>query len=278
MRRGAALVSISLIAILSLFPTRTLARNDLESTLRQTFKKKLLLLRTPFVSTLLKFDQNGNLLGTSETGPWTTNGILQVNNLWLEKQQLKIAGERVILVLGLEKDRLVPVVSDRPVHITVDLSGSPIGQPQLSEILFKVFAAERLEERFDTYWKPLVDLDQPLEDIKNSRPEGTVGVLSGQRLVYYVARPTVTPPTPLRTPEPQYSEEARQGRVQGKSDVIMIINEEGAPEIIKLSQALYRSLDINALLALSEWKFRPGMRKGIPVPVIIHVQIRFSLY
>jgi len=36
-------------------------------------------------------------------------------------------------------------------------------------------------------------------------------------------------------------------------------------------------LDENAIQALKQWKFRPGMKNGIPVDVALNIEVNFSL-
>jgi TonB family protein len=36
-------------------------------------------------------------------------------------------------------------------------------------------------------------------------------------------------------------------------------------------------LDENAIQALKQWRFRPGMRNGVPVDVALNIEVNFNL-
>jgi outer membrane biosynthesis protein TonB len=37
-------------------------------------------------------------------------------------------------------------------------------------------------------------------------------------------------------------------------------------------------LDEKAIEAVAKWRFRPGMKRGVPVPVYANVEVNFRLY
>jgi TonB family protein len=247
--------------------------------LRHSFEKQLLSLRIPYTSTTLKFDSDGKLRGKADVRPWTTRGVLRVKKLSLKAASLEIEGERVILVLGIDKAKsLGPVVTNRPVHIAVEFSQPPVDEGQVRSALSNVFNGGDLQQRFAEYWYPLVDLDQGLQDIKKQKPDGIIGIITPNRPVYYVVPNVVTPPQSIYTPDPDYSANARKERVQGDSLLTLVVSENGLPEIMKLERSLEQSLDIRALLAISEWRFKPATKDGKPVAVLIQVKMTFHLY
>jgi len=87
----------------------------------------------------------------------------------------------------------------------------------------------------------------------------------------------VSAPTIVYRVEPTYSEEARKAKYQGVVVLSAIVRKDGSIEIIKVVRGLGLGLDENAIQALKQWKFRPGMRNGIPVDVALNIEVNFSL-
>jgi TonB family protein len=87
----------------------------------------------------------------------------------------------------------------------------------------------------------------------------------------------VTPPTVLQRVEPQYSEEARKARYQGTVVLEAIVRRDGTCDIIRVVRSLGFGLDENAMQALRQWRFRPGLRNGVPVDVSLNIEVNFNL-
>jgi periplasmic protein TonB len=87
----------------------------------------------------------------------------------------------------------------------------------------------------------------------------------------------VVPPVKLSGDTPVYTEEARQGRVQGVVILEAIIDELGDVENVTVLKGLPLGLTETALLATRDWKFKPATRDGTPVPVFYNLTVRFSL-
>jgi len=89
--------------------------------------------------------------------------------------------------------------------------------------------------------------------------------------------PCATAPRPIHSPEPEYSEEARQAKIQGTVVLGTIIGADGHTHDIYVVISLGHGLDEQAIKALREWTFEPGISGGVPVPVLINVKIDFHL-
>jgi|SwirhisoilCB1_FD_contig_91_1852401_length_1288_multi_3_in_0_out_0_1 protein TonB len=87
----------------------------------------------------------------------------------------------------------------------------------------------------------------------------------------------VSPPSVVSRVEPQYSEEARKARYQGTVVLEAIVRKDGTVDILRVVRSLGFGLDENAIQALKQWKFRPGMRAGIPVDVALNIEVNFNL-
>ena len=89
--------------------------------------------------------------------------------------------------------------------------------------------------------------------------------------------PGMTPPTIITRVEPQYTDEARELHYKGTVVVHAVINEDGSVKIGEVVQGLDHGLTESATKALEQWKFRPGMKNGKPVPVALNIEVNFNL-
>lgn len=87
----------------------------------------------------------------------------------------------------------------------------------------------------------------------------------------------VSPPTVVYRVDPQYSEEARKARFQGTVVLEAIVRRDGTVDVIRVIRSLGFGLDQNAMSALKQWRFRPGMRNGVPVDVSLNIEVNFNL-
>jgi TonB family protein len=88
----------------------------------------------------------------------------------------------------------------------------------------------------------------------------------------------ITAPLPLNAPKPHYTEAARKAKITGTCVVRVIVDAEGKPRDAKIVKSLDPGLDQQALNAVMQYRFKPAMRRGQPVPVQIALEIGFSLY
>jgi protein TonB len=88
----------------------------------------------------------------------------------------------------------------------------------------------------------------------------------------------VTAPIPIYKPEPPYSEEARKAKYQGTVVLLIVVDAQGSVSDARVVKPLGLGLDEKALETIHTWKFKPGMRNGIPVPVRVMVEVTFRLF
>jgi len=89
----------------------------------------------------------------------------------------------------------------------------------------------------------------------------------------------VTIPRVIREVKPQYTADAMRAKVQGMVWVECIVMPDGNVGDARITKSLDSvfGLDQEALKAARQWKFVPGMRQGEPVPVIITIELTFTL-
>lgn len=84
-------------------------------------------------------------------------------------------------------------------------------------------------------------------------------------------------PVLLNKIEPQYTEEARAGRIQGVTLLYAEIGTDGAAHNIKVTRSLEPGLDQQAIDAVSQWQFQPGQKDGAEVTVASTIEINWRL-
>jgi periplasmic protein TonB len=89
----------------------------------------------------------------------------------------------------------------------------------------------------------------------------------------------VSMPVEIRKGTPRYTNEAMRARVQGTVLVSCIVRTDGVCGDVHVVRGLEPAfgLDDEAIKAAREWRFRPGMRKGMPVAVQVTMEIDFVL-
>jgi protein TonB len=90
----------------------------------------------------------------------------------------------------------------------------------------------------------------------------------------------VSPPVEIYVPKPQYTPDAMRARIQGRVWVECVVQTNGTCTNTRVARSLdpLFGLDQEALKAARLFRFRPGMRKGEPVPVLVTIELTFSLH
>jgi protein TonB len=83
-------------------------------------------------------------------------------------------------------------------------------------------------------------------------------------------------PAALSKVDPKYPPTLIKEHVEGEVILYAIIRGDGSVDSIQLVRGIDEQLDANAAKALSQWKFRPASRQGVPVDleVIVHIPFR----
>jgi protein TonB len=89
----------------------------------------------------------------------------------------------------------------------------------------------------------------------------------------------VTSPTLIREVKPNYTGEAMRARLQGLVKLEAIVMPDGSVGDVRVIRSLDQQfgLDKEAVKTVKQWRFRPGMRLGQPVPVLIEIELSFTL-
>jgi TonB family protein len=84
-------------------------------------------------------------------------------------------------------------------------------------------------------------------------------------------------PSVLFKLDPEYTEEARKAKLQGQIALSLTVEPDGTVSGVRILRSLGMGLDEQAIGAVMQWRFKPGMKDGKPVRVAAQVTVSFSL-
>jgi TonB family protein len=89
----------------------------------------------------------------------------------------------------------------------------------------------------------------------------------------------VSMPQPIYQPKPAYTSDAMRQRIEGEVWLECVVNSNGTVGQCSVTKSLDGrwGLDDEAVKAARLWRFRPGTRRGEPVPVLVGIAMEFSI-
>ena len=122
------------------------------------------------------------------------------------------------------------------------------------------------------------ELDRATALRKALRQQGAAkrGLAQATSSVYRVGG-DVTPPSVLYKTDPEYSEEARAGKIWGTVVLYTEIGPDGKAHNSRVVQGVGFGLDERAIEAINKWRFKPGAKDGAAVTVAANIEVNFKL-
>ena len=87
----------------------------------------------------------------------------------------------------------------------------------------------------------------------------------------------VKPPKLIHYVEPEFSPQSKEAFVNGVVKITTVVTEDGMPTDLHVVAGLNAEADKSAIIAVKQWRFKPGTKSGEPVPVRMSVQVDFHL-
>ena len=156
------------------------------------------------------------------------------------------------------------------------------------EIADKVNGLVTLRRRVSTDGTTLTMTEQGVDEggqavdavLRFVRPTATgTGVPPATPPGVFRAGPGVTIPRLLKDVKPQYTADAMRAKIQGSVVVECVVQTDGTVGDVKVIRSLDATygLDQEAIKAAKQWVFAPGTRNGQPVPVMVSIELTFTL-
>jgi protein TonB len=89
---------------------------------------------------------------------------------------------------------------------------------------------------------------------------------------------SVHAPVPIYTVDPEFSEEARKAKFSGNVQVALVVDDRGLPKNIRVERGVGMGLDEKAIEAVRQYRFKPAMKDGKPVPVELWIEVNFQIF
>jgi TonB family protein len=89
----------------------------------------------------------------------------------------------------------------------------------------------------------------------------------------------VISPRLIREVKPNYTGNAMRAKIQGVVTMEAVVNTDGSVGQVQITRSLDSAfgLDEEAIRTVKQWRFSPGTRQGVPVPVLVEIEMTFTL-
>ena len=257
-----------------------------EQNLKDALLKHTVVVRGYYTGSDLRFDENGQLLSPAPAGFGVADARIYVTDVQFKPDRLIITGQRTFPVYD-EKSKQFRLKSVKEEMVTIEVALPPGQRAPPPELLEQIFlTGPELENkctpeeqaRFQELLSSRYDKPKQQPDRSEAQSLSDLPVYcfpTGEKT--YRTGHGVHGPKPISTPDPEYSEAARQQKVEASLNVLMIVDEQGRPTTLYVTRPAGHGLDEQALRAVQQWRFRPAMFQGNPVPVAINVEISYRL-
>jgi len=257
---------------------------------------------------VLRYDSSGSSLNAN-TGIWTTDGFVLIDDAKVDGQNLTIKGRRMLVV---SHGKGFQFVADSPkkrkkapiVEIQAEL-GPDAALPEIDSLLTKVFLTERdsLVAAVPLYWRTCVsagldDVNDPQysgchfspeilaipgvighPDSHTPAPEDQASSAQAETVRVFRVGKGISPPKPIFMPEPQFSSAAQNmGFGGGVVTLSLLVDDKGTPQNLEILRPLGGGMDEEALRAVNTWRFEPARKDGQPVAVRVEVQVEYHSF
>ena len=275
--------SITAIAFLLISFAPAVLADDLSRQLHARFQGKTFFVFDFPESNTAHFNADGTHPYFTHPGSWTTSAIF-IKTIHLRRDQAEFKGRRVVHLFNRAEFRFQPQRTDFDFTITIDIDRSaPEANAALLRAAAKVFIASQsaLSPLVPDYWRWVFDHMDQNGELEN--PHHELHLQSGCRGTPTIDNPCVVgngviAPRRLSTPDPEYSEFARELRLSGGSQYTFVLDESGQPQKIRIMFPFGAGLDERGIIALKQWRLTPGTFNGKAVPVQMNVSMDWRLY
>lgn len=219
----------------------------------------------------LDYAQNGDFVKGGKVGPWTLDAYLQINKMRMNRNRLRIDGDRLDFMYDKAIKDLRPY---RGPAVSIDITIDPVSASltNFQNVFSKVFVSERasMADLAPDYWRPYL-----LETVPYKRILTSVCGNGGAPTMLSASK--VTLPKRKYAPEPLYPPEEREEGIQGQVLLCTLVGTDGTVKRVTILQPLGMGLDDEAVETIERWKFSPATLRGQPVADRLVLKVTFDL-
>ena len=88
----------------------------------------------------------------------------------------------------------------------------------------------------------------------------------------------VSAPTLAYQVSPQYTDQAKKAKLNGIVLLNLVVDAQGLPQNVRVVRGVGMGLDEKAIEAVKQYKFKPAMENGEPVPVQLNMEVNFKIF
>ncbi len=230
-------------------------------------------LRVPAEGRTLNFDENGTMQGGDLDCSWTLCSNFVAQSVSVKQDHVEIGGFRCSVLFTGDPLRPLYLQTTRPLTLRIQFLDAPRLTSALEQVLLR--KDEALSEFVPAYWKSAV---RAYIEGKLVGAGKLIDPAPGDDPYFWVVGNRVKAPQLIDSPDPSYTDAAKQARVAGSVTISMVVQANGEPGRLTITKPLGMGLDEQALKAVQKWRFKPATMEGKAVPVYSKVDVIFHLY
>ena len=264
-----------LVVALVLFSSPSISAQSTANDLRARLISKPLYLRGMWRNDKLSFDDSGKLIGPSKLLSWTLCGV-QIKSLKFESGQLVLFGERVGVEIVSNVPKRVVLHADNGEIETIRIAIQTPENGDYTGPLVAIFVESLpdLLPLMPPYWQRFVKncVLGPSPSAQTSACPQTVK----EHTSHAVESVGATAPAVMSAPQPVVSSSARALGYGGRILLSVQVDESGKADHFDILRGIGLGLDEQALVAASQYTFRPAMRDGHAVRSDLFFEVEFQ--
>lgn len=243
---------------------------------------KVVFLRGMEAEDKLSFDAEGKA-SESYTQVSFALSAVKIEKVHQSNTEVELKGDRVVLVFQTKSDS--PTLNDirfiptrEQVEITV--AKDEAHPESLDAAILKIFAPN---PRDALAGMSPNEVAQALDSLGSTappskEPPSLMPVSLKEGAIYKPEQNGVSPPRLIYSVDPGFTEDAKKKKISGVCVLSLIVDTTGHPTRIRIVRTLDPGLDVNAIAAISQYRFEPATLNGKPVAVSINVEVSFRIY
>lgn len=251
---------------------------ELEAKLNAAYDGKLLKFKHWYEADSQDYDADGNLLTEAREGQWIRWGVIAVKHVSLRDNAIEINASRMLVIprslmkhpAADEKIQFGFAKTEDSATVRLHLPAGDLTTVAASRAIGSVFATDT--ELFDLV--PFT-FQRAFDYLFPGSQHRAIPEILPQ--TFRVGR-GVSAPEVVKEVEPSYTEQDRHRQIEGVVVLAAVIGTDGVAHQIHVIQPLTAGSEDQAVLALQQWRFRPAMKDGQPVPVQSNFEINFRLH
>lgn len=254
------------------------AASDSPSQLVNSLKGKIVFLRGMEAGNNLSFDAEGKLIGVGYAGPFSLSA-LKVEKVHLSDKELEISGSRVALIFN-SPSHSIDDLQFAPINEITDVSiaRNPADADGLDAAIHSVFAfsvrealAGGTKEQFEANLNSIGRVG--FGDAPPTNRTQTPTLQAGA----YTMGQGITPPRLIHSVDPYYTSEMRKNRSEGLCVIHLVVDTNGRPTRMGVQRAPDNDTAVQALATVGQYRFKPAVYQGKPVPVWVDIALNYRL-